>query len=203
MPYRSRLKLATISLVQKSALSFLTIRSVTIRNLTTRALTSWFLITTSALVFSLPEDSQQPINIQSDRAAQKVLKDGTEKTEYFGKVVITQGSLKISGEHIIIHSKNRKVVKITAIGTPARFQQQSDPTKSPMRAKADNINYQLALDKIVLANSAVIEQDGNTVSGERIEYNIASEKVSASRGTSNDTRVHMVLTPTSKKESPQ
>lgn len=153
-----------------------------------------------SLAQALPEDSQQPINIQSDRAAQKMLEDGSEKTEYFGSVVMTQGSMSINGEHIIIHSKDRQVVKIIANGTPARFQQQSDPQKPPMKARAENIQYQLSKDLVVLAINAQVEQDGNIVSGERIEYNIASEKVEANRGSEDETRVHVVLKPTKKKD---
>jgi len=164
-----------------------------------RAMAMVFLTVYTATNWALPGDSQQPINIQSDRAAQKVLQDGTEKTEYFGRVVMTQGSMSINGEHIIIHSKNRKVVKVIAKGYPARFQQQSDLNKSPMKARANDISYQLSQDIVVLANNAIVEQDGNVVSGSRIEYNIAQEKVEAQSGKSKNTRVNVILQPVQKK----
>ena len=186
MPYHNRLKPQASSFIQPSSIQYLLCAT---------------LITFANHTWALPEDSQQPINIQSDRAAQKVLKDGSERTEYSGKVVMTQGSMKINGEHVTIHSKDRKVVRIVAVGKPARFQQQSDPSKSPMKAKAENIRYQLSKDTIVLANGAQIKQDGNVVSGERIEYNIASEKVNATRGADSSTRVHVVLEPMGKESS--
>ena len=139
---------------------------------------------------ALPGDNQLPINIQSDRATQKTLEQG-EKTEYFGNVVMTQGSLLIDADHIIIHSKDRKVTMITAEGQPATFQQRSNPKKQPIKAWANSINYLLLTETVVLTDEANIEQAGATVSGNRIEYNIASEQVKA------EEKVNMVFVPAS------
>ncbi|MBL4828071.1 MAG: lipopolysaccharide transport periplasmic protein LptA [Spongiibacteraceae bacterium] len=153
----------------------------------------------SSAALSLPEDSQQIINIQADRSVQQVLKDGTQKSEYFGSVLITQGSMMINGEQVTIISKDEHVTNVIAIGQPARFQQQSTPSKPPMKARAQNITYQLSVDTVILANDAMIEQDGSTISGDHIEYNVASEKVQANRGADHSSRVHMVLKPVDKK----
>jgi lipopolysaccharide export system protein LptA len=144
--------------------------------------------------WALPDDNQQPINIQSDRATQKNFKDG-EKTQYFGNVVMSQGSLIINGDHIIIDSANRKISRILAKGSPAKFQQQSDPQKSPIKAAANSIDYRLKNETIVLEGNASIEQDGATVTGSRIAYNVASERVSA------EERVNMVFTPASAEDN--
>lgn len=143
---------------------------------------------------ALPDDNQQPINIQSDRATQKSV-DGSEIIEYFGHVVMTQGSLQINGDHIVIHSKDRKITKIKAQGNPARFQQQSDPQKAPIKARAETIDYQLRDETLTLETDAHINQEGTTVSGNLIEYNVASERVKA------EERVNMVFIPES--EDPQ
>lgn len=149
--------------------------------------------------WTLPEDSKQPINIQSDSASQVSLESG-EKTEYFGNVEITQGSLKINGEHIVIHSQDRRVTSIIATGTPAQFEQQSDPAKAPIKAEANTLNYKLSNDTVILTENAYIEQDGTTVSGNKIEYNISSEQVKASGDKANDSRVKMVLIPENHKQ---
>jgi lipopolysaccharide export system protein LptA len=156
------------------------------------------LLLASVTALALPDDSSQPINIQSDRASQVSLADG-EKTEYFGNVVITQGSMKINGDHIVIHSHERRVTSIVATGTPAQFEQQSDPAKAPIKAEANTLNYKLNNDTVVLTENAYIEQDGTTVSGNQIEYNIGSEQVRASGNKENSSRVKMVLIPEQKK----
>lgn len=161
----------------------------------------FFILTIGVLVasdgFALPDDSSKPINIQSDRASHITLETG-EKTEYFGNVVITQGSMKINGDHIIIHSQQRRVTSIVATGKPAQFEQQSDPAKAPIKAKADTLNYKLNNDTVILTKNAYIEQEGTTVSGNQIEYNIGSEQVKASGNKDNSSRVKMILIPEQK-----
>jgi lipopolysaccharide export system protein LptA len=165
--------------------------------LTTQTLLSCCLLALlSQQTLALADDNQQPINIQSDRASQQTLVDG-EKTEYFGNVVMTQGSMKINGDHIIIHSQQRQVTTIVAFGHPAKFEQQSDPQKAPVKAQANTINYQIKNETIALADNANIEQDGTIISGEKINYNIASEHVIATGGGNIDSRVKMVLVPAS------
>ncbi|MFA7553768.1 MAG: lipopolysaccharide transport periplasmic protein LptA [Spongiibacteraceae bacterium] len=155
-----------------------------------------------ALFFSLaasalPEDSSQPINIQSDRASQKSSADGIQ-TEYFGNVLMTQGSLKINGDHIVIHSKDQKVTSVLATGSPAMFEQKSDPVKAPIKARANQLDYQLVSDTVILTDNATIVQNTSTVSGKRIEYNIGSEHVKASGGSGDSSQVHMILIPEAK-----
>lgn len=145
-------------------------------------------------VAALPDDNEKPINIQSDRASQKTLENG-ETTEYFGNVQMTQGSLKINGEHITIHSKDREVTSIRAVGSPATFEQQSDSESSLVEAQAETLDYQLKDEIVILLNNACIKQNGSTVSGKRIEYDIATEKINASGGDTDSSRVNMILLP--------
>lgn len=159
-----------------------------------------FLLAVTPLSWGLPEDSQQPINIQSDRASQSI-KGEIEKTVYVGNVVMTQGSLLVNGNRVTIHSHDREVIKIIASGTPARFQQQSDPQKEPVKAEANRIQYVLKSNSVLLSGEAKIEQNGATVSGKQINYNIATERVLAKSGNNPNSRVHMVLEPSSKPPS--
>lgn len=152
---------------------------------------------------ALPTDNQQPINIQSDKASQKAT-GNNEKTEYFGNVVMTQGSMKIQGEHVVINSENRKVTTIVAKGKPASFEQQSNLEAQPVKAQASTIRYHLKNETITLLEQASIKrQDGSLVSGEEINYDIAAERVNASGGDTEDTRVNMVFMPAAKTTAPE
>ena len=148
----------------------------------------------SVQVQALPEDSQQPINIEANRASQTT-KNNIDITEYTGNVQIVQGSLKINGDHIVIHSENRQVVSMVAKGSPVLFEQQSDPAKPPVKARGSKLKYLLKNDSVVLTGDASIDQNGSIVSGERIQYNIASEQVKARGGKEEDSRVRMILVP--------
>lgn len=148
----------------------------------------WTLLVLSADSHALPEDNQQPINIQADRATQQSLQ-GSERTEYFGRVVMTQGSLLVNADHLVIHSVDRKVTHIEASGTPARFQQQSQPETPPVVARANKIDYRLETKIVILTDNAHINQPDASFSGNRIEYNVGTEEVQA------EDRVNMIFAP--------
>lgn len=149
---------------------------------------SWVSLLWCSSLQALPDDNQQPINIQADRATQQTLADG-EKTEYFGGVVMTQGSLLVNADHLVIHSVNRQVTQIHATGNPAKFQQQSEPEKPPVIARANKIEYRLQSETVVLTDNAHINQPDASFSGNRIEYNVGTEEVIA------EDRVNMIFAP--------
>ena len=143
-------------------------------------------------VFALPEDRQQPINVQSD-SAEKI----KEKVFYRGNVTMTQGSITIKGETVTVVSDNdNKVQRLIADGTPAHFSQKPNANEGLVNATANNIDYQLVSDTILLTKNANVEQSDSTISGERIEYDIKAERVRASGLTEGDgSRVRMILQP--------
>ena len=144
--------------------------------------------------WTLPGDNQQPINIQSDQATQKVI-DDKEHITYSGNVIMTQGSLLIKASHITLLSKNKQVEELIATGEPAHFQQQSDPNQQPVKARANTIEYRLPDDIATFIGNAHIEQDGTIVSGEQIDYYIGKEQVKATGNGNATSRVQMIFEP--------
>jgi lipopolysaccharide export system protein LptA len=149
--------------------------------------------------WALPGDNEQPINIEADRAKQ-VGHNGGEKTEYFGNVVMSQGSMLLTGNHVTIFSKDSAVEKVISVGEPAHFQQQSDPEKDPVKAYGKRLVYILNKETLTIINDASIIQDGTTVSGQKIVYNVATEQVQAN--SNNEQRVQMILQPAKKPKAP-
>ena len=143
---------------------------------------------------SLPDDKDQPISIQSDKAEQTSNKDG-EVTTYSGAVIMAQGFMLLEGDTVTIYSQNRSVNKVIAVGQPARFQQQSNTNESPIKARGNRIVYNVNKEIIVLHDAASIEQDDSLMKGQRIEYRVASEMIKAKGTDDKSTRVHVVLEP--------
>lgn len=150
--------------------------------------------------FAMPDDRQQPINVQSD-SAEKI----KEKVYYRGNVTMTQGTITIKGETVTVESLNDKVQRLVADGEPAHFSQKPNTEDGLVNATANNIDYQLVSDTVLLTNNANVEQSDSTISGERIEYDIKAQRVRASSLNGNDgSRVRMTLQPqtTSKPNDP-
>lgn len=155
----------------------------------------WSLLATSAS--ALPNDQDQPIHIESDSA---VRNEKSGLTTYLGSVKMDQGSLRILADKVVIHSLNNEISKIIATGKPAQYQQQPSLEKQLVIAKGDRIEYLIIQEKLNLFDNASLKQDGTTMTGKQINYDIKESVVKAEGNTnSNHERIHMVIPPKSER----
>lgn len=159
------------------------------------------LLTVSAATQALQEDWQQEMTILSDRA-EIDRRAGT--VIYEGKVVLTQGTLRIEADRLLILQNDDTLEKAVAEGNPAQYQQQIEPGKPVTHAHGNRIDYYTGERRITLRGEAELSQDGNLFSGELITYDMATETVKASgnKATSGqigektaDGRIRVVIQP--------
>ncbi|MBP8925154.1 MAG: lipopolysaccharide transport periplasmic protein LptA [Pseudomonadales bacterium] len=148
----------------------------------------------SLTVVALPDDRNQAIYIQSDRAERDERK-GT--TVYTGDVEIDQGSLHISAEQVTIRSTDDEVSEIVATGSPAKMHQKPAADREPVYARARTIQYDVTGEVLTLVEQATVTQEGSTVTGERIVYYVKEQRVKASAGSaaSGQPRVETIIPP--------
>jgi lipopolysaccharide export system protein LptA len=143
----------------------------------------------------LPEDADQEIFVDAD-SSEVYLNDG--RVIYRGlpdnPAVITQGSLKIMGLEIIIERLNGEIRRISASGEPSHFQQQPAEDQGIVYANGRSIIFDNENQLLTVREGARFAQDGNTLSGHFIEYNLASRVARAESRDSED-RVNMQLVP--------
>jgi lipopolysaccharide export system protein LptA len=140
---------------------------------------------------ALPDDRSQPVHISADSAVQ----ENTTVT-YKGNVVVTQGSLRVEADQVVVHHANGKVQKIVATGKPTRFQQQPEVRGGLVKASASTLIYHQLENRFEMLQDAFVERDGSSVKGNRIEYLPATETVRAQGSLNNQGgRVEMVLPP--------
>lgn len=141
---------------------------------------------------ALPGDRQQPIRISADSA----LRDEKQGfTVYTGNVELVQGSLQIRAERVTIHHRMDAAERIVAEGSPAHLQEQPEPEKGLLHARARVIEYFNSEERVQLRREASIEQDGSVVTGDSIDYFIAEQRVRADSDSSGDSgrRVEVVI----------
>lgn len=142
---------------------------------------------------ALPEDRDQPIHITADQALRDEKKG---MTIYSGNVHMNQGSMQIDADKITIYHTTEDVERVIAVGNPARMQQQPDPEKGPVFARAHVITYYRDEERVHLEQEAHIERDGATVTGDSIDYFIAEELVKADSDQAQaGSRVQVVIPP--------
>jgi lipopolysaccharide export system protein LptA len=142
-------------------------------------------------VYALPSDQNQPVSLEADRATYN---ERTGVTTYTGNVLITQGSIRIEADSIVVNlTADRSIKDATAKGRPARFQQQISSDKGIARGEGQTINYDAAGGILALTGNALLTQDGARFSGNSIRYSINQGDVEATGSGSN--RVKIVIPP--------
>ena len=150
---------------------------------------------------ALPEDRDQPIRIQSDRAEQD---QKTGVTTYSGDVIIDQGTLHIEAEQVVIETIDDQVSLVIANGNPARMEQQLRAEKGPVRARGKTIKYNVELAKLTLLEDAFITQQGSSVQSKQIDYYVREERFHAEGDPeSTNSRVQMIIPPRQANETLQ
>ena len=155
----------------------------------------------SSLAHALPSDSQQPIHVKADSAE---MDDKRGVAIYRGDVIITQGTLKITGDTVTITLNNEGDIDVfTSVGKPAYYEQLPATDKEIVQAYDLTIQYFANTEKIIIQDQAKVIQQGNTFKGEKIVYDTDREIVTAGRGkqgsiTSPAPRIDMVIQPKKK-----
>ncbi len=150
------------------------------------------LIATSTISLSsaaLPDDVNQPVRVEADSA---VRDESRGQTIYSGDVKISQGSLVISADSIVILELNSELNSIVANGEPATLSQQLNLAGERVYASAQKIEYNVTTAAVELTDEAQLTQGGSKISSQQITYNVRDQIINAqSAGTGS--RVEMVI----------
>lgn len=149
----------------------------------------------SASAWALSTDRNQPMSIEADRVE---LNDTKGVSVYHGNVKVTQGTLVLTGDTMTVYNKGDKVEKVVMEGSPATYKQRPDNKDKDVHAKALRMEYFTDPEYIVLQKEAEVEQEGDRLRSERIEYDVARDKVNAGTNQPNE-RVHITIQPRSEK----
>lgn len=152
----------------------------------------WLVVTLSAGSASgLPEDADQPIHIRADNVEYD---QNGNRVIYRGSVQVDQGTMRVTAETMIIDLKDgKKVLRITAEDTPAHYQQQIEADSELVKAEALTIIYHTQDERVDLKGAANLQQEGSTLTGDLIVYDIVAGRVDAT--AESDAPVTMILQP--------
>lgn len=96
----------------------------------------------------------------------------------------------------LFDSATQRVEKIEAEGAPAHYRHQPSLDKGIINARANNISYTLGDQQLLLLNNASLEQDGASMSANRIVYDTLREVMQAAGDTSTrQQRIEIVIPP--------
>ena len=143
-------------------------------------------------------DRDKPVNIESDR----LTADEAQKTATFeGKVVLTQGSLIIRADKLVVRQDSEGFQYGVATGSPATFRHRQDGNAGYIDGQASRIEYDSKADKVEFFKDARLRRDsGDDIRGDYISYDAKLDRFSvksAGEGSesSRDNRVRATIMP--------
>ena len=149
-----------------------------------------FISATSTVLQAYESDSDEPIFLESDSAKWD---EESQKSTYRGNVIVTQGSMILTGELLIVTSKNNEINRMVITGEKAKYKQKTITGKI-INGEAKKIQYYVDKAKIIFLDQAILTQTNNIVRSNRIVYKTDTENITAGdkKGKS---RVKMTLEP--------
>ncbi|GMQ77503.1 MAG: lipopolysaccharide transport periplasmic protein LptA [Gammaproteobacteria bacterium] len=126
---------------------------------------------------ALATDREQPIVIE---AAAAEADNRKRVTVYRGDVVITQGTLRITGDTVwIYYDDANTITKAISIGKPAKFRQLADGKEDYTTADAERMEYLADQDLILLLGNARYGEGKDEITAPRIVYDSRRGRIRA------------------------
>jgi lipopolysaccharide transport protein LptA len=153
---------------------------------------------TNTVVFSEVVISQGVTRIQADHAHASGLNFANSRWTFEGHVRIDaepRGSLR--SDQAVVEFRDNRIMRATASGKPAQFEQQRSDSQQMARGHADEIVYDVSEGTVRLSSDAWLSDGVNEISGPLLVYNIRAQRVQAAAQPGTDQRVHITIQPQS------
>ncbi|SFP96560.1 lipopolysaccharide export system protein LptA [Nitrosomonas cryotolerans] len=154
-------------------------------------------------------DRDKPIHLEADRATVEDVnrKDGNRISVFTGNVVLTQGTLLIRADKVVMKEDAYGFRYATAWGDLVSFRQKRDGLNEYIEGWGKRVELDNKTDKIELFRKARLKRGLDEVQGDYISYDMDSEFFqvigSNERGveTGLDNRVRVVIQPKNKPDN--
>lgn len=117
-------------------------------------------------------DRDKPVNIEADRVD---LDDAKKEATFEGNVTLSQGTLQIKADRIIVKQDASGFQYGIAFGKPAYFRQKREGFEEYIEGYGERLEYDGKLDKMQMFTQARIQRGGDEVRGDYISYNAVTE----------------------------
>jgi lipopolysaccharide export system protein LptA len=166
--------------------------------LNTIALLTALLCTTA---FAESADRDKPIELEADTVT---VNDAKKTSTYSGNVILTQGTLIIRADKLIVREDKEGFQHSTSTGNPTTFKQKREGKDEYMQGSAQRIEYDGRMDKVQLYTRAWVKRGEDIVHGDYISYDANAEYAEviggtkSADGTTSSGRVKAIIQPKNK-----
>ena len=150
-------------------------------------------------------DRDKPIDLEADTVT---VNDAKKTSTYTGNVILTQGTLIIRGDKLIVREDQEGFQHSTSYGNPTTFKQKREGKNEYIEGSGQRIEYDARMDKVQLYTKAWVKRADDVVNGDYIMYDANAEYAEVLGGDSPTTagapkgRVKAVIQPKKKAVPP-
>jgi lipopolysaccharide export system protein LptA len=136
-----------------------------------------FFISCLFILFATPAlaekaDKEKPIEIEADTVT---VNDAKKVSIYTGNVIVTQGTLLIKADKLVVREDESGFQHSSSYGTPTTFKQKREGKDEYMEGAAQRIEYDGRMDKVQLYTKAWVKKGEDIVHGDYIMYDANAE----------------------------
>ena len=117
-------------------------------------------------------DRDQPVHLEAEQVS---IDDAKQISTFTGKVLLTQGTLTIRGDKLVVKQNQEGLQLGTATGQPASFRQKREGFEEYVEGYGERIEYDSANTTVDLYGQARIQRGHDEVRGAHISYNFKTE----------------------------
>jgi lipopolysaccharide export system protein LptA len=144
-------------------------------------------------------DRDQPVNVEADSVE---IDDQKREAVFLGNVVLTQGTLMLKADRIVVKQSESGFQSGIAYGKPVYFRQKREGSDDFIEGQAERLVYNAEAEKVELFINAKLKRGGDEIRGNYISYNALTEFFEVNSGDSNARtpgeprgRVHAIIQP--------
>jgi lipopolysaccharide export system protein LptA len=150
--------------------------------------------------FAERADRNEPIHLEAD---QVLMDDAQQVSTFTGNVRLSQGTLLIRGDKIVVMQDKDGFKQATAYGNTAEFRQKREGLDEYVEGYGKSIEYDTRTETVNFHEKARLKRDRDEVSGDHITYSAKTEIFQVNGNNENSVnkspqRVRAVLQPKTK-----
>jgi lipopolysaccharide export system protein LptA len=171
--------------------------------LTARILCAAFTLLHADVVLAEKADREKPVNVEADKLT---VDDNRQVSIFEGRVVVTQGTMQIRGDRVVVRQDGDGFQFGTATGNLATFRQKREGVDEWIYGEADRIEYDGKKEFVEFFIRAKLNRDLDETRGNYIAYDAKTEffRVQSGKdapvvsGGQSNARVRAIIQPKSK-----
>lgn len=167
----------------------------------------WLVKSLLPLLLALPlaaqaekADRDKPVNLEADHATSD---EAQHITTFTGTVILTQGTLTIRCDKLVVTEDAAGFQTGNCYGNPATFRQKRDNVDEWVDGKAQRIVYDSKSDKVELFDKGELRRNQDQVQGDYISFDNRTEFFEVHGAKDSNNRVKAVIMPKKKADKTQ